>query len=383
LPPRERQMANKISLSAVQNAFLKRLFWKRFRNKIPKTEQTNIMLDQFCLRIKIDSRNRGFDPEQAMAIAKSYIAKRAPWYDVEAFPWTTRDKIKLLNSKALGEAIGLTERLWFQCKPRRGGAGIDPIDKGTDPEVQEWIRAAQRKSADKRNEKLKADRKALRKTLETEVRRLLKEGLSYTDIAEKFHAEQREHPAASGIIHIWTERKVAGFDPDRDNPDHKRKIDTERKRMKRNSITAILQDLKKQKDAFEETRRLVYTLHFEGMGYASIARILNERKRPSQKSGKWHATSVKRELERLHMGYTKCPTIPSGYNSRGNMDSERASRLSQEIAAETQQEEENIQEEVAKDQSLLRLEWSTPVMIEMPYTNVLRQLYRENVAEAA
>jgi hypothetical protein len=65
------------------------------------------------------------------------------------------------------------------------------------------------------------------------------------------------------------------------------------------------------------------------------------------------------------------------------MDSERASRLSQEIAAETQQEEENIQEEVAKDQSLLRLEWSTPVMIEMPYTNVLRQLYRENVAEAA
>jgi hypothetical protein len=197
-------MANRPSLLVVQNAFLKQLFWKRFRNKIPKTEQTNIMLDQFCLRIKIDSRNRGFDPEQAMAIAKSYIAKRAPWYDVELFPWTTRDKIKLLSSKALGEAISLTEREWWHCKPIRGGAGITPIDNGKDKQVQEWIRAARRKSSDKRNEKLRAERKELRESLETGVRQLLKEGLSYTDIAKQFHAEHQEHPSAKGI-HIWTD----------------------------------------------------------------------------------------------------------------------------------------------------------------------------------
>ena len=319
-----------------------------------------------------------------MAIAKSYIAKRAPWYDVGALQWKSRDKIKLLNSKALGEAIGLTERLWFQCKPDRGGAGVTPFDKGTDPQVQEWIRAAQRKSADRRNAKLMNKRKAIRKTLETEVRRLLKRGLSYQDIAKQFHAEHRAHPSAEGL-HIWTERQVAGFDSDRDNPDHKRKIDTERKRMKRNSITAILQDLKKQKDAFEETRRLVYTLHFEGMGYASIARILNERKRTSQKGGKWHATSVKQELERLHRGYTKCPTIPSGYNSRDKVVRERAGKLSQAAAAETQQEGSTrgkVATDQAKDQSLL-LEWSTPVMFEMPYTSALRELYRENVREVA
>ena len=28
-------------------------------------------------------------------------------------------------------------------------------------------------------------------------------------------------------------------------------------------------------------------------------------------------------------------------------------------------------------------EWSTPALIEMPYANVLRQLYREKVPEAA
>jgi hypothetical protein len=138
-------MKNKPSIQAVQNAFLKRLIWKRYRNKIPKTELTKILLDQFCLRIKIDSRNRGFDPEQAIAIAKSYIAKRAPWYDVEAFQWKSRDRIRLLRSKALGEAISLTEREWWHCKPLRGGAAITPIDKGKDKQVQEWIRAAQRK----------------------------------------------------------------------------------------------------------------------------------------------------------------------------------------------------------------------------------------------
>jgi hypothetical protein len=176
--------------------------------------------------------------------------------------------------------------------------------------------------------------------------------------------------------------------------------------MKRNSITAILQDLKKQKDAFEETRRMIYAMHFEGIGYASIARILNERKRPSRKGGKWHGTSVKRELEGLHKGYTKCPTITSGYIDRANMDSERADRQSQATTAETQQakdfQEEDIQsgsfEDVtvgddACDSELSGKvlpyrnselsEWSTPALIEMPYTNVLRQLYREKVPEAA
>ena len=64
------------------------------------------------------------------------------------------------------------------------------------------------------------------------------------------------------------------------------------------------------------------------------------------------------------------------------MDSERADKASQAVAAETQQEV-NIEGKVAKDQSLLRPEWSTPVLMEMPYTNVLRQLYREKVPEAA
>jgi Recombinase len=382
--PRERQMKNRPSLLAVQNAFLKRLFWKRYRSKIPENEQTKIALDQFCLRIKIDSRNRGFDPEQAMDIAKSYIAKRAPWYDVEAFQWKSRDKIKLLDAQALGEAITLTEREWWQCKPARGAAGIVPIDKGKDKQVREWIREAQRKSAEKRSDKLKVKRKAFRESLETEVRQLLKEGLSYRDIAEKFEAEHRKQPPRSGIIiHIaWTERQVFGFDPDR--KENKRKYEAERKRMKRNSIAAILQDLKKQKDAFEETRRLIYTLHFEGSGYAAIARILNERKRPSRKGGKWVKSMVKRELERVLQGYSKCPVSTSDYTRRHQMDSERGSKLSQAGAAVTQQQEDNIREEsITKDQSLLRLEWSNPTLTEMIYTGPLRQLYCEKVPEAS
>jgi hypothetical protein len=364
-------------LLATQIAFLKRLIWKRHRNKIPKSEQGTILIEQILLRIKIDSRSKGFSPNQAIEIARPLIAKWAPWYDVESFAWKSRDKIKLLSAKALGEAIGLTERLWWRCKPDRGGGGVTPFDKGTDPEVQKWIRDARHKSADKRNLKLQRKRKAVRKILETEVRRCLRQGLSYQDVAEKFQAEHWTHPSAKGL-HIWTERQVAGFDPDRDNPDHKRKIDTERKRMKRNSITAILQDLKKQKDAFEETRRLIYTLHFEGHGYGTIARILNERKRPSRKGGKWVKSMVKRELERVLEGYSKCPTITSGY-IKGQMVGERDGKLSQAVAAEAQQEE-NAEGKVAKDQYL---EWSTPKLTEMPYTSALRQLYRENVAEAA
>jgi hypothetical protein len=268
-------MASKASLQTIQNSFLKRLFWKRFRNRIPETEQTKIMLDQFCLRIKIDSRNRGFDPEQAMAIAKSYIAKRAPWYDVEAFQWKSRDKIKLLPSKALGEAISLTEREWWHCKPLRGGAGVTPIDNGKDKQVQEWIRAARRKSSDRRNEKLKSKRKALRETLEPEVRQLLKEGLSYTDIAERFQAEQRDHPPTSGV-HVWTERQVFAFDPERKEPEHQRRYKAERKRMQRVAMTG-----RERKAAqIEKVWRIIYALHSEGEGHASIARILNERKTP-------------------------------------------------------------------------------------------------------
>jgi hypothetical protein len=215
-PPRA-AMANKISLSAVQNAFLKRLIWKRHHNKIPETEQTRILIEQILLRIKIDSRRQGFDPDQAMDIARPYIAKVAPWYDVESFPWKSRDKLKLLRSKALGEALAITERECFLCKPRRGGVGSTPIDKGKDKQVQEWIRAAQRQSGDKRNAKRKAERKEIRESLEAEVRQLLKRGSSYEDIAKTFDAEHMAHPSARGI-HIWTERQVFAFDPDRRTP---------------------------------------------------------------------------------------------------------------------------------------------------------------------
>jgi hypothetical protein len=330
-----------------------------------------------------------------MEIARPHIAKWASWYDVDSFAWKSRDKIKLLGSQALGEAIGLTERLWFQCKPRRGGAGIVPIDKGTDKQVREWIEAARHKSAEKRNLKLQRKRQAVRDSLETEVRQLLKEGLSYHDIAERFQAEHLEHPSAKGI-HIWTERQVFAFDPDRKNPEHKRKFEAERKRMKRQAMTP-----RERKEAqIEEARRMIYAMHSEGVGYASIARILNEQKIPPRSiraGAKWHKSSVKRELDdtlghfcyicrRVHGGHggtQKCPLSPSDY-TRGNMTGERGSKLSQAATAETQQEE-NIwaKGKVAKDQSLPRLAWSNPVLIEMAYTEPLRQLYREKVAEAA
>jgi hypothetical protein len=322
-------MANKISLSAIQNAFLKRLIWKRYRNRIPENEQTRVLIEQFLLRIKIDSRNQGFDPDQAIDIARPYIAKVASWYDVESFPWKSRDKLKLLRSKALGEALAITERECFLCKPRRGGVGITPIDAGKDKQVQQWIRAAQRKSADKRNAKLRAERREIRESLETEVRRLVGQGLSYTDIAERFANEHRDHPSARGI-HIWTERHVFAFDPDRKNPEHKRKFEAERKRMKRQAMTG-----RERKAAqIEEARRLIYALHFEGEGHASIARILNEWKIPSRRGGKWHKKSVKRELAEGDKGGRKRPVSPVDY-TEGQMTGERAGRQSPAISGQT------------------------------------------------
>jgi hypothetical protein len=316
-------LANKISLQAVQNAFLKRLIWKRYRNRIPENEQNTILIEQFLLRIKIDSRKQGFDPDQATEIARPYVAKRAPWYDVESFPWKSRDKIRLLRAKALGEAIALTEREWFQCKPIRGGAPVIPINKGSDPQVREWIKAAQRKSADKRNRKLKTQRKAVREILETEVRRLLRQGLSYEAITKKFQDEHRAHPSPKGI-QIWTERQVFAFDPDRKKPDHKRKFEAERKRMKRYAMTG-----RERKAAqIEETRRIIYALHFEGDGHASIARILNERKIPSRRGGKWHKKSVKRELAEGDKGGQKRPVSVSDYTKEQvEMVGERAANV--------------------------------------------------------
>ena len=49
-------MAYKTTLQGVQIAFLKRLIWKRYRNRIPQTDFTKTLLDQLCLRIKIDGQ---------------------------------------------------------------------------------------------------------------------------------------------------------------------------------------------------------------------------------------------------------------------------------------------------------------------------------------
>jgi hypothetical protein len=233
-----------------------------------------------------------------------------------------------LRSKPFGEAIALTERECFLCKPRRGGAGITPIDKGKDKLVQAWIRAAQRRSADKRNEKLKNKRKAVREILEAGVRQLLKEGLSYGDIAEQFGDEHMAHPSATGI-HIWTERHVFAFDPERKNPEHKRKFKAERQRMKRQAMTG-----RERKAAqIEEARRMIHAMHFEGIGYASIARILNERKIPSRKDGKWVKSMVKRELVGVLKGTQKRTVSMVDYTKR-QMTSERDDRQSLATAAE-------------------------------------------------
>ena len=45
---------------------------------------------------------------------------------------------------------------------------------------------------------------------------------------------------------------------------------------------------------------MIYAMHSEGVGYASIARILNEQKIPPRSiraGAKWHKSSVKRELD--------------------------------------------------------------------------------------
>lgn len=317
-------MENKISLSAIQNAFLKRLIWKRCRNRLFENEQSTILIEQFLLRIKIDSRKQGFTPEQAMDIARPYIAKVAPWYDVKSFPWKSGDKIKLLRAKALGEAISLTEWMWFQCKPDRGGGGVTPIDKGKDIYVQAWMENARRQSAKRRNLKLQNERKDMRKILETEVRRLLNEGFSYGAIAERFQAEHRKHPTARGI-HFWTRRHVFAFDPDRKDPDHKWLYELGLAREKREA-------------QIEKARRTIFAKHLEGEGYGAIARALNERGIPSRNGGKWHVTSVKRELARGTQEGTQNRPFPRTIIPRGNMTGERAAKPSQAVAADTLQE---------------------------------------------
>jgi Recombinase len=365
-------------LLAVQNAFLKRLIWKRYRNRIPENDLTKIVLDQFCLRLKIDARVQGLSPEHAIVRARDYLAKRAPWFDVEAFQWKSPDKIKLLGAVAFGEAISLTERECFLCRP----APFTPIDKGKDKEVQKWIREAQDKSAKKRSKKLKAKRAGARKELEADVRRLLKEGSSYRDIAQQFNNERRE-PHTSPVMNDWTPRKVFAFDPDRKSPEQKRIYQAELKRMARNPIT----ELKRNADRIEKAQSLIRELHFQGAGYGTIARYLNEHKIKSQKGGKWHRNAVKREVERVHEVYTKCPRSPSVYTGM-RIGIENDCKVVPEIAAETQQEgniqrEDTDQGKVATKDKCLAMEWSTPVMVEMAYTDVLRKLYQEKVAEAA
>jgi hypothetical protein len=346
----------------------------RHRGRIPNTELNRIALDQYCLRLKIDARKQGLSPDHAIDTARDYLAKRATWYDIESFPWKSRDKIKLLSAKALGEALVFTEREWWYLKSERGGVPIIPIDKGKDALVREWIQAARNKSAKKRSNKLKAERAAVRKVLETEVRELLKQGLSYTDIAERFDADHIEHPSARGI-HIWTERQVFAFNPDRKNPEHKRKYQAERKGAKRQAMTG-----RERKAAnIEKARDMIFAMYLEGYSTRSISSILNKRKIPSRMGRKWHQMSVQRELGRDNRRQQKCPLSLTA-DTRYEPVRERDAKLSQAAAVETRQEE-YIQEEVAKEQS--RLEWSTPTLIEMPYTNALRQLYRERVAEAA
>jgi hypothetical protein len=357
-------------LVATQIAFLKRFVWKRCRNKLSENEQNTILIEQFCLRIKIDSRAQGFSPDQAMEIARPHVTKWAPWYDVDSFAWKSRDKIKLLGAQNLGEAISLTEWEWYLCKPRRGGGGVTPIDKGKDIYVQAWMENARRQSAEKRNLKLQNERKDMRKILETEVRRLLNEGFSYGAIAERFQTERRKHPTAKGI-HVWTRRHVFAFDPDRKDPDHKWLYELGLAREKRDA-------------QIEKARRMIFAMHLEGDGYETIARVLNKRKIPSRMGGKWNKTMVKRELVRGTQEGTQNRPFPRPIIPRSKMVGERADKASQAADAVTRQEE-NIEGKgkVAKDQSLPRLAWSNPVLIEMAYTEPLRQLYRERVAEAA
>jgi hypothetical protein len=349
-------MKNKKKISpkllAAQIRFLKRLIWNRLRNRIRKDDQGMVLIEQLLLRIKIHSRAQGFSPDQAMDIARPYIAKVAPWFDFDSFPWKSGDKIKFLNAKAFGEAISLTERECYLYKP----APFTPIDKGKDKQVQKWIRAARDKSAAKRNAKRKTDRKEIRESLEAEVRQLLKDGLSYTDIAERFEAEDREHPSpTSGIVlQKWNERKVFAFDPDRKNPEHQRKFKAERQRMKRDAMTG-----RERKAAeIEKTRRMIHAMHLEGDGYGTIAKVLNERKIPSRAGGKWHRKSVQRELAGVDRCTQKRTVSPVDY-TKGKMDVERGSKASQAASAETLQDRYiQAKGKVAKDQSLL-LEWST------------------------
>jgi hypothetical protein len=157
----------------------------------------------------------------------------------------------------------------------------------------------------------------------------------------------------------------------------------------------------------EKTRRMIYAMHLEGAGYASIARVLNERKIPSRRDGKWNKSMVKRELEGVLKGTQKCPLSPSVY-TKVQMQGESAERLSLETAAAPLQdnilddssrissqakdmfrEEVSTREDSTSSQSRIMLEewstkdWSTPGLIEMPYTGVLRKLYLDEMADAA
>jgi hypothetical protein len=364
---------NRATLQAAQIAFLKRFIWKAHRNKIPKTDQGTILIEQILLRFKIDARKRGLSPEQAMDIARPYIVKWATWYDFDSFVWNGRDAIKLLGPYELGEAIGLTERLWFLIKPRRGNGGVIPFDKGRDPQVQEWIEAAKKKSADERKDKRKARRSELRDGLETDVRKLLAQGLTYHAIADRFQAELRERPTREGIL-FWTERHVFNFNPDRKNPEHKRQYEAELMRMKRQQA---MTGRERKAAEIEKTRRMIHAMHAEGMGYGTIARELNYREIPSRAGGKWHRKSISRELSSVDRCRQKCPESPATY-TRGTTDREKAARKSQAANAVTQQEGyigRLHQANHANDISMPRQSWSEPSLIEMPYTVPLRELY--------
>ena len=294
--------------------FLKRLIWRRWRKKIPENELTTILIEQILVRIKIDSRRRKLDPKTSPDLA--YIASRAPWYDVDAFPWTSPDTITLLGPGAFGEAISLTEWEWWCCRPTRGGPAIVPIDKGQDIHVEAWRENMRWHTAKARSANNKSERAKDHKKIATEVQALLRKGLTYMDIATRFNDEGKRPQFASGIGFEWTERKVAGYDPDTSDPDHRRRIEAERKRIQRQLSKALEQAVLKN-TRIAMTRRTIVMMRLEGCGYGTIAKRLNELKIPSKEGGKWVRSIVKRELESVPGVYSKCPTMTVAHTSKG------------------------------------------------------------------
>jgi hypothetical protein len=342
-------MSNKI-ITKIQIGFIKRIIWKRHGNKLPETEANTALLDQLCLRFKMDARDfNGSDHDKALATAKEYLQRRATWYDVDSFAWKSRDNVKLLRSKQLGELISLTEWEWYQWKPSRGDGGIVPIDKGTDIYVAALRENKRRDAAREVALRRKSERSEIRKLLESDVARLLADGLSYRQIADIFQ-KQRRYRQQSGPT-MWEMRDVFAFDPDRKDPERKRRYE---------------QELLPEKHAaqVDKVLRIIRAMHSQGDGYGTIAKALNQRGVPSRKGCKWTRTMVKRELVKASSGctqevYSNPAFSPSTYTSKGNSTVERASGKVVPAASD----------------------WNGPALMPMPYTQALQRLYVETSAE--